>query len=197
MNSLKELALIDFNEKTVLVTIHSPEEIKKHIVYLKTKFGFSATEYFYSGFLYIDVDKWLKNKVTEKTLELLANTKDLVYFDQDALNIIINDDKVIVDKKFNYCYWPTSRHKPPDNTVIIHYIGSSKPWMAWYRNKRTRKMYLDYKNKSFWKDEPLTQPITKRQIRLMAKRFAVEKEYLQSLQWLFKYFTNCGFKNLK
>lgn len=123
-------------------------------------------DYFNSGVMFVDLKSWSKFNGTEKCFEKLKEGK-WRFLDQDILNLVLNNNKVIVDKKFNYQY-SLSRQldkckKPsldrlPENAVIVHFIGASKPWHSWVQIMDAVKQYNVIKDMSEWKDNKIINP---------------------------------------
>lgn len=86
--------------------------------------------YFNAGLLVIDVKAWREKAIEPHTRQLLAEKYDLLEtLDQDALNVILQDDWIPLDY-----IWNQSQYLKTTNTTdgIIHLIGPSKPWHADY-----------------------------------------------------------------
>lgn len=95
----------------------------------KKRLGLSDTHnYFNSGILIIDCEKWRENNITEKLLEIAVRKHDILNgHDQDVLNIYFEDSYLSLAPK--YCYL-TEYYKfgtSPDDMVIRHY-SRIKPW---------------------------------------------------------------------
>ncbi|MBD3698774.1 hypothetical protein IE982_13785 [Enterobacter hormaechei] len=59
-------------------------------------------DYFNSGVLYVDARTWNENKISHKVFEcLLERGADFKYFDQDALNVVLNEKIMFIDGKYN------------------------------------------------------------------------------------------------
>jgi len=151
-----------------------------------------ANGYFNSGVMLIDTDKWYKNKVTEKTINVLLDDKTkakFIFYDQDALNISLVNQVLFLEKKFNtqfsINYELKNRTLFPtiDNVKFIHYIGPTKPWNNWSEYPST-DLFITIKEKSPWKTTPLIAASTSNQYRYAAKHMFNKKKYIQ---WLLNY----------
>jgi lipopolysaccharide biosynthesis glycosyltransferase len=82
--------------------------------------------YFNTGMMFINLDKWRDELVSNHLLQNGQNYKDLItYWDQDILNIYFKDRIGEVDGRFN-SFILFNRINP--DPTIIHYAGSVKPW---------------------------------------------------------------------
>lgn len=101
------------------------------------------TKYFNSGVLLINTDNWKKHNITQQAVDyILANEKIILYPDQDALNVTIEDKCYYLNPTFNqqanFFYKETQENGfkifgknfeyAKKSPVIIHYSGSKKPW---------------------------------------------------------------------
>lgn len=87
-------------------------------------------QYFNSGVIVMDLDAWRRDHIQSKALSIAQENYDLLdQMDQDALNIVLEDDWVILDPK-----WNTSKGRADVNFSdgIIHFLGKVKPWHADY-----------------------------------------------------------------
>ena len=140
-----------------------------------------SKSYFNSGMILIACNTWRKNNLFEQMKRFCLEGKEKIIFcDQDTLNKVIDEDKVILDPKFNFMdtWW---RHYHYDyvgemeqaylnareTPVIIHYTGC-KPWQKgclnayfahWWDYAAKTSMYSVLKNKfltskRFYKKRP-------------------------------------------
>ena len=106
------------------------------MTYPKFKFN---NGYFNSGLILMDVNKWRKEKTSQKLADYLEkNSEDFIfhktknptaylYPDQDLINIVLDKRIKTLDKRWNN---QTLRQAvlEPDAVGIYHYIASIKPW---------------------------------------------------------------------
>lgn len=99
-------------------------------------------KYFNSGVMLLNLDKWRKDKINKKLESFLQFHTQLKSPDQDALNAVINGQWVPLHLKYNYYYRKIFKEESlflnafgekelkeaSENPVIIHYVGSKKPW---------------------------------------------------------------------
>lgn len=130
---------------------------------------YSPTRYFNSGVMLINLDYWRKNNVKEKAINFMVKHRDILRFpDQDALNVVLQNDLVYLPDKWNYhlnldrqflkkvLRGQIAKDKAP---VIIHFNQRVKPWMYHCRHPYTSRYwqiltkttFSEYKvqNKSF------------------------------------------------
>ncbi|MGJ0715718.1 glycosyltransferase family 8 protein [Enterococcus raffinosus] len=101
-----------------------------------------STKYFNSGFMLINMEKWLSENVTKRVLRYIHdNPEKLKFHDQDALNAILHDQWLQLHPKWNaqsYIMKREVEHPDPEgekdyfqtrrDPKIIHYSGHIKPW---------------------------------------------------------------------
>jgi lipopolysaccharide biosynthesis glycosyltransferase len=78
----------------------------------------------------MDLDAWRERHIQSKALTIAQDNYDLLdQMDQDALNIVLADDWLVLDPK-----WNTSKGKADIgfSDGIIHFLGKVKPWHADY-----------------------------------------------------------------
>ena len=136
-------------------------------------------KYYNCGVLYINQKNWKKDKCELKITEHLKNVRNGYYtVDQDIINVLFRDKITYLDIKYNFNsgfyiygikeslkmydlkdeYYDTVEKIKSvyDNPVIYHCMGamSGRPWEADSIHPQN-DLYLKYKNKSLWKNEPL------------------------------------------
>ena len=136
-NSILPLFSLDMKGKAVgAVTQNYPyaKESIKRLNYDENK------GYFNSGVLLIDLKQWRENNVMKQSIDYcVKNIEHLSLFDQDALNVIFQDNKCelplcynIIPANLNSDYYYTPEHldeikEAVYRPVIIHYAASA-PW---------------------------------------------------------------------
>ena len=156
--------------------------------YAKKYFRLNGKYYFNSGFLVINLKDWRKNEISKKAIEALRNKNNFKYYDQDVLNILLENKTILLEKKYNTIYHLADMKNTIDsNTVFLHYSGSVKPWQAWGQYHFLTLLWLKYKNNSPWKDVPIFQPQTYKQAKFMARTLKRNKKYISSVYWYLKY----------
>lgn len=135
-SDIKNLYSINIEEYTIAAvtgesTIITTNSFKKHTGNL----GLSDThEYFGSGVLVINCDKWRNENITDKLTTIVENTKNsLKYPDQDALNIMFDNNYYKLPIGWNRdiaCLQDDYEDDPNavEKCFLLHYDGKEKPW---------------------------------------------------------------------
>ncbi|WP_342135316.1 glycosyltransferase [Providencia rettgeri] len=125
-----------------------------------------AETYFNSGVMFVNLKKWHEKRVTQQCFELLSaeNAKQrFKYPDQDVLNLILRNDLILLNQKFNTVY--TLKNELYDRThqkyqtiitpetVLIHYTGVSKPWHKWANYPSSQPFYKALAQSPWTKDD--------------------------------------------
>ena len=140
--------------------------------------------YFNSGVMLINIPLWCQENITTKTLTLLNSGEKYQYPDQDVLNIVVGEKRIILEKQYNNLLALSINGNEdsnvPENTILIHYITKNKPWHQPYRSK----LFDFYLDKSPWKNDPL--PLYSRKktssIRAYSRLMFKQKNYLSGIK---------------
>ena len=111
--------------------------------------------YFNSGVLLIDVQRWLRERIEERALQLLRESPELgVFAEQTALNAALAGRWLPLDARWNarrrpklalglrrWVLWRggLSRSEP---VSILHFAGHPKPWNANHPPSPDRRRYI-------------------------------------------------------
>jgi len=92
-----------------------------------------SNKYFNAGVLFINYKEWLSDDVFNKLQKRQIDIKDKIYFwDQDILNSFFDGDYLELEEKFNYRVGLDNSgqkyRETMENSILIHYQGSWKPW---------------------------------------------------------------------
>ena len=119
------------------------------------------SNYFNAGVMLIDVDKWKEYAPAEKILKFISdNIKKLKLGDQDVVNMMFEDKILLFDERYYnldekiffaksfriYTSQPINREWVRNNTVIVHYNGSYKPWKTKKYFGRLGEYFEKYRN---------------------------------------------------
>lgn len=119
--------------------------------------------YFNSGVLLMDLDRWRAQDYTRRCLEYLRDNPEKAHdADQDILNLVLIDDWLPLDYKWNAInpFFRPSHDLGLSQQVIdrvkseariIHYNGISKPWVYLDNHPRQRD-YFDNLSQTNWRD---------------------------------------------
>jgi lipopolysaccharide biosynthesis glycosyltransferase len=116
--------------------------------------------YFNSGILLIDCVKWREQHFFEKIHALLANPPMPLFFaDQDALNVVFQDNYERLDPRWNS--WAVSydfeegeedlarmAELCAKDPWIVHFIGPAKPWIRAHMSSNYHPEYWDSASKT-------------------------------------------------
>jgi len=161
---ISEIFKIDFAEN-IIFAVKDPGayEDKKRLLDIPVK-----NLYFNAGVLYVDCNKWKKEKISEKSIGYMKKNPDRIeYADQDALNHILIEKWKELDPSWNvitrvyykkYLPWmKISDYKKEEldlvakNPKILHFAGIVKPWFLLDRHSKKGR-YIFYLQKTPWRN---------------------------------------------
>ena len=187
-NNINELLTINFGEKIAAV---SPDVERVRIKASKRFNNLTlSTSYFNSGVIYINLKKWKENDLYNKVMTTLKDPSlDLIFFDQDVLNLLFVNNLIFLDNKFNSIYsldWQLKKRKSfiecvNDSTVFIHYAGITKPWNTWAIDNYAARPFKDVFSKSPWRKEEIFDAVTKKQKIKKSKHERKQGKYIKSI----------------
>ena len=135
--------------------------------------------YFNSGVLYIDVEKWNLNHVTQCVIKsLIDNDGTYAYPDQDALNKVLMGKVAFIDKRWNLFY---SHFKPASDTVFLHYLNE-KPWQVWSSNFGETH-FVSNIAETPWANYADRKPVSKKQRIRHARKLLGRWKLVEGLYW--------------
>ena len=183
VGNIKEIFEIPFYDNIALVVEDFALESKE--VHTKN-IGCSNFNYFNSGVMLININKFYENKILKKFIDIINfNSDNFLYYDQDALNILIGDKVKYIDKKYNYQEIDLNYN----DVKVIHFAGIRKPWFMFYNY-----FYFDkwryFMVKSPWRStiEGNSQVIKYTFFRDEAKYYFKQKRYYNALCSRVKYY---------
>ncbi len=133
----------------------------------KEAIGFQKEEcYINSGVILFNLNKMREAFVLEDFIAVLEEHKDVVsYPDQDLINLYFKEDRLVGERIYNYntgygsvlgmLAWALGLKREKKEPVIIHYMGSSKPWQVDYYGKYFFEYYHYLKKHLSWKGKIL------------------------------------------
>lgn len=161
--------------------------------------GLVQGNYFNSGFLYINIPQWIEKKTTERIIQVLSQREgELKFPDQDALNIALENEVLLLPKKYNFIcdiiLNKVGKKTPvPQDTILMHYTGKCKPWHMWGLGELSA-IYNQYYDKSPWHGVPHDHPVSYKEMKRYAQALWHERQYITSLCWMTKYMNNKIFR---
>ncbi len=88
-------------------------------------------KYFNAGVMLIDYEKWQLNNFHNKLIKKLEDLKNnIVQWDQDVLNSMLNGEYLELKEVLNFKAATKSNKKFKSKVLMIHYMGSHKPWLT-------------------------------------------------------------------
>lgn len=192
---ISTIHLINIDEFICAACIDSLDEenVSKNV----QRLNLSTQNYFNSGMLYINVKNWNDFNTEEKVNKiLLEKSKQFFYPDQDALNIVLQNNVLIINPEWNYLYtWITDNEKKfffdthGDLPYFVHFTGARKPWYKEHIGI-AQNLYLFYKYFTPYKKVPLESYKEKMRItdyRIYAKNFFKRGHVLKAIKYGFLY----------
>lgn len=145
-SSLNELFNTDLKNSYLAAVPDISEE--KHAARL------NICHYCNSGVLIFNAKKWREDNVSEKIfLWIKENENKIVLHDQDILNAVINNNILILDKKWNAQIirdYDEITYNEWKNANILHFIHKKKPWIRYNGDEFTAE-YSNYIKLTPWK----------------------------------------------
>ena len=159
--------------------------------------------YLNSGVMVMNLDYWRKHDVQNRLLAYIIDKgNELIYNDQDALNVILNDERRQLSARYNVT--PYYFHRNLDNypkemheeirearidPVVFHYVGPTKPWsLGCYLPGK--KLFMKYQKASGWRHFTIQKYVFKRIIYTlfpqMKKKAWENKTYIEGWEELFR-----------
>ncbi len=142
------------------------EDTRKEAPIIFDALNLKNDNYFNAGVIIIDYQNWINDNISSKLIKIMENKfDDIIFWDQDVLNIYYDDNFMKLSNKFNFNLSPTGNdtnlfNEINKDVIFLHYSGKGKPWdvdniiyenSAFYQNEY-RKLNLDnyhieFKNK--------------------------------------------------
>ncbi len=103
--------------------------------------------YFNAGVLLINFNQWREKNYSEQLLERLSLLKEnIIMWDQDVLNSLVDGKYCSLDNMFNFSDldYENESEEERNNIIFLHYVGNRKPWKINGAFRSSSKIY--YKN---------------------------------------------------
>lgn len=159
----------------------------------------TSGNYFNSGFLYINIANWIERDTTNRVIdELRLNGEKFRFPDQEALNVVLENETLLLSKEYNYIvdiiYKKVGHEKNlPEGVILIHYTGKCKPWHSWGGSK-IADLYYAYYQRSPWRNISLDMPVSYKEMKRYARVLWFKGNYISSVMWMAKYMNNKMFR---
>ncbi|WP_407579174.1 glycosyltransferase family 8 protein [Citrobacter koseri] len=188
-NSLQELTDIHFSGEYAAV-INDIDEVR-----LKSGKRLGIPElnqgYFNSGVVFANLRIWREKNLLSSAFAILhERQKELLYFDQDILNILFVGNVILLRRDFNCIYGVDQELKNKneeiyqdyitESTVLIHYVGVTKPWHTW-ANYPVSKFFIDVYQKSVWAKKSLLNANTAKLYKRKSRHERIQRKYIRSI----------------
>ncbi|HHU0692401.1 glycosyltransferase [Citrobacter sp. Marseille-Q3906] len=181
--SLIELSQIDINQHVAAVVTDVDDSPARDVT--------ENSEYFNSGVIYANLKKWKEQNFINAAFDILLDKRNKLSFpDQDVLNIIFLNKVIFLPRKFNAIYGikqelkskDLSRYKKyiTDDTILIHYVGVTKPWNSW-ANYPSAQYFVEAWKASPWADVPLLPARTPKQYKKKSRHERLQGKFFASL----------------
>lgn len=149
LKPLEELYNMDLNEKSIGVVLDGKKDQKSSLQRLNLSLN---RTYFNAGVMVMDLKKLRENSKFLKTIEYcLSPDRELQLNEQDALNIMFENDYMTNDVIWNYTHGNSEENSYTESEIgIVHFTGDVKPWDC--RSYSPYKhLYWRYLNETPWK----------------------------------------------
>ena len=193
--------LWDFDVNGVAVAM-APDHLYKDATTLE-RLKMTNGEYLNSGVIVMNLEYWRKHNVQNRVLSFIEdNGKDLIYFDQDALNVTLQNERRKLPIKYdctpyhllrNLDNFPSEIHeairKARIAPTIFHYMGPTKPWSlgSYVPGK---ELFKKYQRLSGWRHYAINKLLFKRilytLIPKMKEKAWENKTYIEGWERLYK-----------
>ena len=159
--------------------------------------------YLNSGVIVMNLDYWRKHDVQNRLLSYIIDKgNELIYNDQDALNVILNNERRQLSARYNVtpCYfhrnldnYPKEMHEEIReariNPIIFHFLGNIKPWsLGCY--VPGKKLFMKYQKESGWRHFIIEKYVFKRIIYTLVpkikKKAWENKTYIDGWECFFE-----------
>lgn len=148
-------------------------------------------DYFNSGVMFVSLTAWRNNDIFKRLLELLLSSNlKLHFFDQDVLNLLFVRHTLFLSEDYNCIYGikkelkfrDVNKYKTiiKDSTILIHYIGVTKPWNSW-ANYPSAQFFKEAYLQSPWSTQALIGPRTPKQYKKKSRHERLQGLYGASI----------------
>ena len=123
-----ENQIIELKNSNYIISVNSELQSQNKSLKLRN------SKYFNAGVMLIDYKKWKNKNMLKNLVEITKNrTEDLVFWDQDVLNIYFDGEYLELPKFLNYKLYSSPYQKKQkivldSEVTFVHYSGKFKPW---------------------------------------------------------------------
>ncbi|WP_196209583.1 glycosyltransferase [Citrobacter sp. Res13-Sevr-PEB04-36] len=148
-------------------------------------------QYFNAGVIFANLIEWKEQQFFAKAFSILLDkTKKFSFLDQDVLNIMFLGKTIFLSRIYDAIYGikqelkskDISRYKEyiMDDTILIHYVGVTKPWNSW-ANYPSAQYFVEAWKASPWADVPLLPARTPKQYKKKSRHERLQGKYCASV----------------
>lgn len=97
------------------------------------KTSLPVERYFNAGMIFLDLEKWRSERISERALNYLGQFPTTEYADQDALNVVCDGRWKELQPTWNFQFDPSqaiARTVREKNLKIVHFVTNVKPWRS-------------------------------------------------------------------
>ena len=110
----------------------------------------TRNKYFNAGVTFINYERWLKEKYTDKLTNRMNYLGDKVlWFDQDVLNSYLNGMYSELPAQLNFTDIYLPKNEVKEEAVFYHYWGKKKPWTVKGMSFYKESFYQEFHRKIF------------------------------------------------
>ena len=187
-------SILNINIDSVVCAVTADSLDAKNMSQNKTRLGLTSEKYFNSGFLYINTQNWKKFDTENKTNQILLSPQNysLIYPDQDALNIVLQEQTNFIDVKWNYLFtWMNNQEKESffqNKQSLPYFVHFTGPRKIWYQEHTgiAQNIYCFYKHFTPWANCNLKSYKPKMRVndyRIYAKSSFKEKKFINGIKY--------------
>lgn len=108
------------------------------------------TAFFNSGLMLMDTEKWREDNIAQKAIDCLqSNMKYLNYPDQYVLNVVLANNWLQLDPRWNHFADLEIKQAEP---FLIHFIERKPIYKSYANDKRYQDLFFYYLNLTEWKN---------------------------------------------
>lgn len=148
LKPLEELYNMDLEDKSIGVILDGQKDQKSSLQRLNLSLN---RTYFNAGVMVMDLKRLRENSKFLKTIDYCLNPdRELQLNEQDALNVIFENDYITNDIAWNYTHGNSEENSYSEKEIgIVHFTGDIKPWDC--RSYSPYKyLYWRYLNETPW-----------------------------------------------
>ena len=168
-----------------------------------SRLGIDNGKYLNAGVIVMNLDYWRKHDVQNRLLAYIIDKgNELIYNDQDALNVILNDERRQLSARYNVTQYYFHRNLEYNlaelrdeiqesrlDPIIFHYLGPTKPWsLGCYLPGKV--LFKKYQKASGWRHFTIQKYVFKRIIYTlipqMKKKAWENKTYIEEWESCFE-----------